>query len=118
WYLLTSLLCLCPLLLLLLQYMYVDIHAINLLAQHKLQILLMQQHMGYKLAEMPIQLQPFQVDSTTLQGRLVLFVDQVSPGLLGPCLSAWLVLSSLPFTESTPVALMQRGKGRSRRQVW
>ncbi|HLZ56715.1 MAG TPA: hypothetical protein VKR06_07180 [Ktedonosporobacter sp.] len=101
WHLLATIFCLTPLLLFLLQYLYIDIHSVDTLAQHKLQLLLIQQHMGYKLADQPIQLQPFQMDITTLQGRMVLLTNQVAAGLAGPLLSAWLLVGYLPSASQS-----------------
>jgi tetratricopeptide (TPR) repeat protein len=84
-------LCLAPVLLLLVQYLMVDMGAVNQLAQQKIQMLLVEHHYGYKVASPLLPLTPFTVDISTFQGRLVLLLDQLSMGFLLPCASAWML---------------------------
>ena len=85
-------LCIFPVALFLFQYLCVDVRGIDDLAQHKTQMLLIRQHFGYKLAAELIILDPFLVNTSTIWGRALLLVDQVSFGLLLPCLSVWLLI--------------------------
>jgi len=96
-----GLLCLLPVALFLLQYLFADIHSINQLAQHKIQMLLIRQHFGYRTTPERITIQPFALDAATLQGRLALLANQISIGLALPCLSASLLLG-LKRSTMTP----------------
>jgi tetratricopeptide (TPR) repeat protein len=110
----TGMLCLTPVLLFVLQYLFIDMQGMNLLAQHKMQMLLIQQHLGYNLASQAIQQQPFQVTMSTLQGRMVLLANQAALGMSMPLLSAWLLLGYLPLVGQTHAQSMEEEK-RSRR---
>lgn len=83
-----GLFCLVPAALFLVQYLCIDMQAINRLAQHQVQWLLVSRHVGYSLPSLRIGATPFSVDAATIQGRFILLVQQVSFGLLLPCLSA------------------------------
>jgi len=96
-----SLLCLVPIALFLLQYLCIDVAGIAHLAQQKMQMLLIQRHLGYTVAAPRIPLNPFRVDASTFVGRLELLVNQVSIGLLLPCLSAWMLIDKRIFPTRT-----------------
>lgn len=83
-----GLLCLVPCTLFFFQFLCSDIVTMNLLAQHKIQMLLIQRHIGYSLAEQLIPLSPFTIDISTLQGRMAFLVDQMTFGPLLPLISA------------------------------
>ncbi len=85
-------LCLVPILLLLWQYLFIDIHAIDTLAQHEMQMLLIQQHFGYNTFSLLIPMRPFDVSTSTLLGRFELLINQLSFGVLLPCASGWLFI--------------------------
>lgn len=87
-----GLLCIMPVVLFLLQYLFADVGGINRLAQDEIQALLLRTHFGYSVAAQRISLDAFAVDGSTLQGRFVLLVNQLSIGVLLPCLSAWIVI--------------------------
>jgi tetratricopeptide (TPR) repeat protein len=95
-------LCLAPPLLLLVQYVMVDMGAVNQLAQQKIQMLLVVSHYGYKVANQLLPLKPFTVDISTFQGRLILLVDQLSVGFLLPCASAWMLFSYKQSKHTSP----------------
>lgn len=97
-----GILCIIPVALFLLQYLCVDMAGAFQLAQHKTQALLIQQHLNYKLPKERISLSPFLIDSSTIWGRLVMLVDQVSIGPLLPCLSGWMLLESRRFSPPRP----------------
>jgi len=97
-----GLLCLLPIALFLLQYLCADIHSINQLAQHKIQMLLIRQHFGYRTTPERIIIQPFALDAATLQGRLALLANQISIGLVLPFLSAYLLLGLKRPTTTSP----------------
>lgn len=107
-----GMLCIVPLLLFLLQYLSVDMQAMALLAQHKAQALLIQQHFGYRATPQLIPLSPFTLNSSTLWGRVQLLIDSVSFGLLCPCGSAWIGIEyrRISGSQSRPVSLFQRRK--------
>lgn len=106
---LAGVLCLLPLILFLFQYLLTDTSAISTLAQHKIQALLMQQHYGYSVSPQRIKLSPYFLDSTTLPGRLQLLIDQIAPGCVLPCISAWMLIERekirvlLPRPRQMPV---------------
>jgi len=87
-----GLICFVPLILLILQYTCIDIVASTILAHHKIQSLLIQQHFGYGAPADRIKMQPFDVDASTMRGRFMLLINQVSIGALLPLVSAWLLL--------------------------
>jgi tetratricopeptide (TPR) repeat protein len=76
-------------------------------------MLLIQQHFGYKSADQPLHLRPFQVDSATASGRITLLINQTSVGLLLPLFSAWLLLC-YPRSVSTEEVSTTRRHGRPR----
>ncbi len=76
--------CLIPLLLFCLQYLVFDVQSIDQLAQNKLQALLIAPHLEYRLASQRIPIKPFAMDTSLLNIRLILFVNQVSLGVLLP----------------------------------
>jgi tetratricopeptide (TPR) repeat protein len=92
-----GLLCLFPVLLFLEQYLLVDVHDMDVLTQHTVQLLLIRQHLGYNIASQLITLQPFAVTSSTLLGRLEVLVNQTSGGLLLPCIGALIALGYTSF---------------------
>ena len=77
-------LCLVPVILFCLQYLIFDVQSINQLAQHKIQTLLISQHLEYRLAPQRIPMLPFTIDISLFQNRLVLLVDQISLGAFLP----------------------------------
>ncbi len=81
-------LCLSPVLLYCLQYLVFDVQSINQLAQHKIQALLIAQHLEYRLAPQRIVMLPFTVDISLPQARLALLVDQISLGAFLPVFGA------------------------------
>src|ERR1700694_2715184 len=70
WSGLAGCLCLLPVLLFLLQYLFADLDGINQLAQHRVQMLLIQRHFGYAVALPLIPLDPRAFSASTLQLRL------------------------------------------------
>ncbi|HCI81935.1 MAG TPA: hypothetical protein DHW02_19850 [Ktedonobacter sp.] len=112
-----GLLCFVPLLLFLLQYTCIDIVASTILAHHKTQVLLIQERYGYGAPADRIKLQPFDVNATTVMGRLILLVDQVSIGALLPLVSAWLLLDS-GRRGSRTMRRIRDGQGTHRIQSW
>ncbi|MDQ2904377.1 MAG: hypothetical protein ABI456_01270 [Ktedonobacteraceae bacterium] len=104
-YIAAGCLCLVPIVLFLFQYLCSDTHGISDLAQHKVQVLLVEQHFGYKFPRDRIFVAPFMLDVTTLTGRGALLINQLSIGVALPCISAWLLIvykrfSTLPARTS------------------
>jgi tetratricopeptide (TPR) repeat protein len=87
-------LCLLPIALLMFQYLFADVYGIDVLAQHEIQMLLIQQQFGYNVLNQVLTLVPFTtsptnygatvVSGTTLGGRFILFLDELGPGILLP----------------------------------
>ncbi len=88
-----ALICLVPLLLFCLQYLIFDVQSINQLAQHKLQALLIAQHLEYRLAPQRIPVRPFSIDISLLPVRLLLLVDQISLGSFLPVFGSLALLA-------------------------
>lgn len=91
-YILVGILCMVPVMLFLLQYLFVDLHGIDVFAQHNRQMLLVQQHFGYNVAGQIVSLQPFDVTGSTLLERLELLVDRASTGVILPFVSALIMI--------------------------
>jgi hypothetical protein len=98
----TYLACLCcilPLALFLFQYLCVDIQAMSSLTQQEIQMLSVTNIYDYKIPSQLIQLHPFEIDGSTFVERAALLINQLSPGLLVPCISAWLLLCCQLFSS-------------------
>ncbi|MDQ2713771.1 MAG: hypothetical protein M3Z08_02565 [Chloroflexota bacterium] len=114
-YIVAGCLCCIPIVLFLLQYLCTDTRGINDLAQHKVQVLLLEQHFGYKFPRDRILVAPFTLDVTTLAGRGALLIDQVSIGAALPCISVWLLVACKRFSTIPPRA---SASYRRRACVW
>ncbi len=90
-YSIAGILCLLPLLLFFVQYLFADVVGIHVLGQHKVQMLLIQRHFGYAGPADRITIDPFLFTDATVLGRLQLLADQVSVGLLLPLIASWLL---------------------------
>src|SRR5579859_354732 len=108
-------LCLLPVLLFLLQYLFADLVGIDQLAQHRIQMLLIQRHFGYAVALPLIPIDPRAFNSSTLQMRLELLVDQISIGPLLPIVSAWLLIET---RRRSPVGPAQKRRRSTRILGW
>src|SRR5216683_3910716 len=86
-----GLLCCVPVVLFLLQYLFVDNQGIERLAQHETQAPLVQSYFGYYVAPQRIPLSPFNLDIGTFWNRPGLLLNLTSVGVLLPLLSAWLL---------------------------
>ena len=111
---LAGVLCTAPVLLFLWQYLFADVHTMDVLAQHRAQILLIQQHLGYSLDDPLVTIQPFEVHTSTFLTRLELLTDQVAFGLIFPLVSAGLLIGQ---RRSFLAALVIPAKER-RRHLW
>ncbi len=113
----TYLACLCcvlPLALFLFQYMVVDIQSMNTLMQQEIQMLAVTNLYDYKIPAQLVQLSPFAIDGSTFVERAVLLINQLSPGLLVPVVSAWLLLCCQLFSHSTSTARLLQATIRTR----
>jgi hypothetical protein len=88
----SALFCSAPAALFLFQYLCMDIPAIELLASHKTQQLLIQRHLGYTLPPPLVPLQPFTLTASTLMGRFQLLLAQMSFGPLLLGISACVIM--------------------------
>src|SRR5579863_5384461 len=130
-------LCLLPLLLFLLQYLFADLAGINQLAQNRIQLLLIQRHYGYTIAQPIIPLDPLAFDISSIQMRVELLLDQLSIGPLLPIISACILIAlqkrsgggavsgrpqgtPVPYYEAAGAAVQGRGgdKPRPRLTGW
>ncbi len=87
-----ALVCILPLLVFCVQYLVIDLPFMAHLAQRETQLLLIHRHFGYHSPAQRISINPLALDISSFQQRLVLLFDQASFGLIGPCLSCWLLL--------------------------
>src|SRR5712692_5613593 len=94
--------CILPVLLFLLQYLCADVVGIQTLTEHMRQVLLIEHHFGYSLAGVRIPLQPFTLDTSTLDWRFALLIDQMSFGVLLPVLSFCMLLYCRRFFTQPP----------------
>lgn len=83
------------------QYLFIDMGSIAQLAQHEFQASFIQNHFGYHVATqfIPIQLDTF--NPATLNGRFILLLDQIQPGLYLPFLGTFCLLSSRHMVPMT-----------------
>ena len=101
-----ALLCLIPIIIFLLQYLFIDMHDIDLLTQHKIQAKLISDHLGYGSPSDLIPIRPFYLDTSTVVGRAAFLVDQVAPGIFLPLISGAILLDygrlfTMPTRSST-----------------
>src|SRR2546421_1404517 len=101
-----ALLCLIPIIIFLLQYLFIDVHTIDLLTQHKIQAKLISDHLGYGIPRELIPIRPFYLDTSTVEGRAAFLVDQVAPGIFLPLISGAILLDyrrhfTMPARSST-----------------
>lgn len=108
--------CVLPLLLFCLQYLIFDVQSINQLAQHKIQALLIAQHLEYRLAPQRLLVKPFTIDVSTLQTRLVLLVDQISLGSFLPVFGCLALLTYRLLQR--PANTFEFGAKQSARTRW
>ncbi len=86
-----AVLCLLPILLFLMQYLFTDVVGVHVLSQHKVQMLLIQRHFGYSGQADRITIDPFLFTDATMLGRFQLLIDQASIGVLLPLIASWLL---------------------------
>ncbi len=83
--------CILPILLSLDQYLFVEQGTVALFAQQRLQYQLIQSHSNYSLGPQLLKIVPFTLDIATINGRLVLLIDQLWMGAVLPVISAFLL---------------------------
>lgn len=108
-----ALLCLLPVFLFFLQYLCADMPAIARLAQRDIQGLLIRSHFGYKSGLQLIRLAPLTLDISTLQGRLLLLLDQGTAGLLLPCICACLLVECRRLDPASARKKIRQGGSKS-----
>lgn len=106
-----GLLCLVPVALFLVQYLFIDVNSMNLLTQHMIQKLLIQNRFGYNIAQQRIALQPFTLDTSVLGGRLSLLANQISIGPLLPCLSSCMLIYAGRFFKTLHSVPLRKHRG-------
>lgn len=111
-YITAGVLCLVPPLLFTLQYTYSNIYLSDVLAQHKLQSMLIIEHFGYDGQRDLIALKPFSVDISTVNYRMALFIDQLGLGYLLPSISAYLFFDYKRFIIVTDFPIRQENKNK------
>lgn len=109
-----GLLCLIPVVLFFLQYIFIDFQAIDHLAQHEIQALLIRAHYGYRISPQHIPLNAFTLNISTLQDRLEILIDQISIGVLLPFSSAWLLIDYRRFFKTLDSVASKKRQSRSR----
>jgi tetratricopeptide (TPR) repeat protein len=101
---LACLCCLLPIALFLFQYVCVDIKSMSSLARQEIQMLSVTNLYDYRIPSQLVQLRPFEIDDSTFVERAVLLINQLAPGLIVPCVSAWLLLCCQIFSSPTSSA--------------
>ncbi|WP_220206329.1 tetratricopeptide repeat protein [Reticulibacter mediterranei] len=101
---LACLCCLLPLALFLFQYMCVDIQSMSSLTRQEIQMLSVINLYDYRIPSQLVQVRPFEIDGSTFVERAVLLLNQLAPGLIVPCVSAWLLLCCQLFSSSASSA--------------
>jgi len=98
-----------------LQYLLLDTHSIDQLAQNQVQSLLIAHHLGYRLRSPLLPIDPLNIDSNLFMVRLALLTDQVAFGFLVPVLAAIVMLRA---SRRVPVEPLAHTKSRfSRRWI-
>jgi tetratricopeptide (TPR) repeat protein len=127
-YTLAGILCLIPIGMFFIQYLFIDMTSIAQLAQHEFQTLFIYSHFGYQVSTpfIPIQLNTF--NPSTLNDRSALLMDQVQIGLYLPVLAMLCLFATrhmLPVGETmrmpaTPAtfSLQQKREGQKRRRAF
>lgn len=105
-----GIICLLPTILFLLQYLYTDLSAIAVLAQHKNQMLLLVKHFGYSTGSNLFPLKAFTIDISNVLGRFQLLVDQMQLGVLITLPGFWLLLNLK--RSHHPIAVKKQSKYR------
>ncbi len=85
--------CLVPVLVFFTQYLFTDVQGINQLAQHKIQMLLIESHYNYRTGAQILSIKPFTLNIAQLGDRLSLLTDQLSFGVFFPCISSWMLFA-------------------------
>ena len=126
-YTLAGILCLIPIGLFFIQYLFIDMGRIAQLAQHEFQTLFIYSHFGYQVSTpfMPIQLNTF--NPSTLNDRLALLIDQIQVGLYLPILAMFCLFATrhmIPIRNemrtpptSTTFSLQQKPRWQKRRRA-
>lgn len=112
---LAALFCLIPVVLFFLQYLTVDMASVDVLAQHKVQMILLQHHFGYSLQSDRLPIDPYTYTNATILGRLLLLVDQISVGLLLPLAASWFLYDYRRIMKTLPRIATNSSR---RRYVW
>ena len=86
-YTLAGILCLLPIGLFFIQYLFIDMSSIAQLAQHEFQTLFIYSHFGYQVSTPFILIQLNTFDPSNLNDRSTLLIDQVQLGLYLPFLA-------------------------------
>ncbi len=84
--------CILPVLLFLDQYLFVEQGTVALFAQQRLQYQLIQGHFNYSLGPQLLKIVSFTLDISTINGRIVLLIDQLWMGTVLPIIGAFLLL--------------------------
>jgi tetratricopeptide (TPR) repeat protein len=114
---LACLCCLLPLALFLFQYLCVDIQSMSSLTRQEIQMLSVNNLYDYRIPSQLILVRPFEIDSSTLIERAVLLLNQLAPGLIVPCVSAWLLLCCQFFSSPASSARTLTPTTRSRLRI-
>ncbi len=100
--------CLVPLVLFFAQYLLIDMQSINQLAQHKIQMLLIIGHYNYRVGAQTVVIKPFVLNIALVGDRFSLLVNQLSFGMLLPCVCSVLLLSYKRSLGSTKISVRSK----------
>jgi tetratricopeptide (TPR) repeat protein len=98
---LAGLLCLVPMLLFFLQYLFIDMSSINDLARHQMQATLIRLHLSYGSATPFVTINTATFDPLNLHSRLAVVLNNLAPGLFLPLISAALLFVTRVFWPRT-----------------
>ncbi len=111
---LAALLCLLPLGLFFLQYLFIDLTSTTTLIQHQLQASFIKTHLGYGSAATFFAIDPTTADPLSFSSRAAVVINNLAPGLFLPLLSAFLLLVSSNFWPKLAVRNSVHGSQRGR----
>lgn len=112
-----SILCLVPLFLFLLQYLFVDMLSVAQLGRHEIQFVMTEHFFGYGLAAPFISIDPLSFDVMGLDVRVALLLNHTGVGFFVPVLSTWILLVARKLFangETSGVSARKRANTRLR----
>ncbi|MBV9229108.1 MAG: hypothetical protein JOZ18_07325, partial [Chloroflexi bacterium] len=118
WHALLGALCTVPFFFFMVQYLFADLHGMDLLTQDTTQALFIQQHLGYALPSLLIPLVPLKFSSATFLERLTLLANTAVPSIFLTLISGYLLTSLRPYHEEPePATEEERERAKRKRSI-